>query len=434
MNTVGLHFTKITPLCLIFCALGCFALSPQTQAVNPPLTPDPGSKPVSNTADGQNALLSVTTGIHNSAFGFDALLSNTDANFNTAVGSAALLSNDGTENTAVGCGALLSNTSGANNTANGAFALFFNTIGEGNTAVGMAALENNTDTFNTATGFQALMLNSGGGANTATGAFALLNNNDGSGNSAFGRDALNTNADGFDNSAFGIAALSNNFDGSNNTAMGTASLASNTSGSNNIGLGDGAGQNLTTGDNNIDIGNDGVADEAGTIRIGAQGTHTQTFVAGISGVTVTGDPVVVSSDGQLGVATSSQRFKDEIKPMNKASEAILALKPVTFRYKKEIDPHRAQQFGLVAEQVEKVNPDLVARDKEGKPYTVRYDAVNAMLLNEFLKEHRKVQELEANSEHQQRQIEALTAGLQKVSVQLETNKPAVQLVEDNQER
>jgi len=200
-------------------------------------------------------------------------------------------------------------------------------------------------------------------------------------------------------------------------------------------LGSGAGSSLTNGSNNIDIGNEGVAGEQRTIRIGSSSgssSQTRTFVAGISGARLTGAAVVVNTDGQLGTTTSSKRFKDEVKPMDKASEAILALKPVTFHYKKEIDPERTPQFGLVAEEVEKVNPDLVVRDKEGKPYSVRYDQVNAMLLNEFLKEHRKVQELEANAVRQQKQIEALTAGLQKVSAQFELSKPAPRAVLNNQ--
>ena len=202
-----------------------------------------------------------------------------------------------------------------------------------------------------------------------------------------------------------------------------------------------AGANLTTGSNNIDIGANvvGNANDANTIRIGKQGTQKSTFVAGIFGTAVTGSTVVVNSTGKLGVATSSARFKEAIKPMDKASEAILALKPVTFRYKEEVDPDRAPQFGLVAEDVEKVDPTLVIHDEQGKPFTVHYEAVNAMLLNEFLKEHRKVRELddkaqkqEATIAQQQKQIEALTAGLQKVSDQLQLTKPAPQLVADDQ--
>jgi len=195
-----------------------------------------------------------------------------------------------------------------------------------------------------------------------------------------------------------------------------------------------------TGNSNIDIGNFGVGGESKTIRIGTRGTQRNAFITGISGVTVAnGVGVIIDTNGHLGTVVSSQRSKEAIKPMDKASEAILALKPVTFRYKKELDPDGIPQYGLVAEDVEKVNPDLVARDEEGKPYTVRYEAVNAMLLNEFLKEHRIVQEqgatitrqrkdFEAAVAQQQKQIDALTAGLQNVSAQLETNKSAPQVV------
>jgi hypothetical protein len=189
---------------------------------------------------------------------------------------------------------------------------------------------------------------------------------------------------------------------------------------------------LTTGDNNIDIGNSGIPDEANTIRVGTQGTQKKTFIAGVSGAGVSGMAVKVNAAGQLGTAPSSARFKEAIKPIDKASETILALKPVSFRYKKEIDPERTPQFGLVAEEVDKVNPDLVARDAQGKPYTVRYDAVNAMLLNEFLKEHRTVQ-------NQQKEIDALKAELkeqrafiQRVSDKVELTKPAPQTVLNNQ--
>jgi len=185
-----------------------------------------------------------------------------------------------------------------------------------------------------------------------------------------------------------------------------------------------AGSNLTTGGNNIDIGAPGVAAEANTIRIG-KSAQKKTFIAGIRGVTVaSGVGVIVGTNGQLGTILSSARFKEAIKPMDKSSEAILALKPVTFRYKEELDPDRIPQFGLVAEEVEKVNPDLVARDEDGKVNTVRYEAVNAMLLNEFLKEHRKVQDLE-------KQVAALTAGLQKVTARVEAANSVPRVVSDN---
>jgi hypothetical protein len=205
-------------------------------------------------------------------------------------------------------------------------------------------------------------------------------------------------------------------------------------------LGVGAGENLTTEDNNIDIGNLGVAGDANTIRIGEPTAvtdpafgetlpaHTATFIAGIYGTTASGGTAVyINSSGQLGTLTSSARFKQDIHSMDKASEAILALQPVTFHYKRELDPKGIRQFGLVAEQVEKVNPDLVARDAEGKAYSVRYEAVNAMLLNEFLKEHKKVEQLEATAARQQKEIDTLTAGLQKVSAQVELKQPSPQM-------
>ncbi len=288
---------------------------------------------------------------------------------------------------------------------------------------------------------------------------ALLNNTTGINNTANGVQALLINTTGNFNTASGQGSLFNNTTGHNNMADGQNALKSNTTGSNNVALGSNAGINLTTGSNNIEIFNRGVAGEANTIRIGKQGTQTATFIAGISGATVAGGiGVIIDSSGHLGTVMSSERFKDEIKPMDKASEAILALKPVTFRYRHELDPEGIPQFGLVAEQVEKVDADLVARDDQGKAYTVRYEAVNAMLLNEFLKEHRKVEQQErkvqeheatiaelksANTKQaatiaqqqkdfrvaiaqQQKQIEALTTGLQKV--ELEMSKAAAQLV------
>ena len=288
----------------------------------------------------------------------------------------------------------------------------------GNTAEGNGALDSvrisvglQTGLENTAIGFDALNANTEGNFNTASGVAALLSNT------------------GDKNTASGNAALQNNTAGSGNTADGQAALFNNT-GDNNIALGKDAGRNLTTGKNNIDIFDQGVAGEANTIRIGTQGTQTAIFVAGIVGGT--GTPVLVNADGKLSTTSSSARFKDEIKPMGTASEAILALKPVTFCYKKEIDAERTPQFGLVAEDVERVNPDLVVRDAAGKVYSVRYEAVNAMLLNEFLKEHKTVQEQGAMIARQQKQIEALTAGLQKVSAQLELIKAAPQTVVNNQ--
>jgi len=308
------------------------------------------------------------------------------------------------------------------NTAEGANALFSLTTGAANMAIGSKALyANTTGNQNTAAGDHALRHNTTGSQNTATGTRALFNNSTGIQNAANGTNALYSNTIGYSNTANGYFALTENTTGSTNTANGYGALFRNKTGSNNIGLGHYAGQALTTGSNNIDIGNPGVTAESDTIRIGQQANQTDTFIAGIHGQIVSGSAVFVNSVGRLGTVPSSQRFKDNITPMDKLSESLFALEPVTFHYKKELDPVGGSQFGLVAEQVVKVNPDLVVRDKEGKPYSVRYDQVNAMLLNEFLKEHREVQELK-------KEVAALTAGLQKVNAEVEASKPAPQVV------
>jgi hypothetical protein len=320
----------LTPRSLVLLSLLCFGLLPPAQAVVPP--PD-GGYPGGNTAEGQNALLSLSTGTYNTGVGLFSLLSNTEGNFNTAIGAGTLLTNTADENTATGAGALLSNTTGANNTANGAFALFSNTTGFNNNAVGNSALEDNST-------------------------------------------------------------------GSNNTA-----------------LGDRAGGSVTTANDVICIG-------AGVF---GENVDNSCFIGNIWNQSGGSQAVYVNSEGKLGAQVSSRRFKDEIKPIKQASEVIFGLRPVSFRYKPEIEPTRPLGFGLIAEEVEKISPDLVTRSADGKAYTVRYDAVNAMLLNEFLKEHRKNEEQEATIARQQKQIEALTAGLQKVSSQLEISKPASRL-------
>ena len=433
-------------LILVALTLGAFALASVPTAFGVVPAPD-GGYPGGNTAEGDNALFSLTTGANNTAIGQAALFTNTTGSNNTANGTDALADNTtGSFNTANGFTALFHNTTGIENTANGLSALQENTTGSFNTANGVDALFGNTiGSVNTADGFLALSVNTTGNFNTANGAAALQNNTAGSNNTAAGTQALSKNITGSNNTADGVNALFGNTTGSNNTASGEAALFRNTTGSSNIALGVNAGSNLTIGNNNIHIGNVGVAAEANTVRVGTQGTQRRAFIAGISGTAVTGSPVVVNASGQLGVAASSERFKDEIKRMDKASEAILGLQPVTFRYKKDIDPDRVPQFGLVAEDVAKVNPDLVARDTKGEVYTVRYDAVNAMLLNEFLKEHRKVQAQDvtiaqvrstaakqgATIAEQQEEIEALTAGLQKVSAQIEASKPPPQMLVNN---
>jgi hypothetical protein len=325
------------------------------------------------------------------------------------------------------------------NTFLGADALLSNTSGESNTAIGGGALTSNTTGFdNTANGSTALFYNTAGYANTANGAFALFLNTSGSDNTAVGTTALTNNITGGANTAVGVEALRAST-GKDNTALGFLA-GQNLTGDNNIAVGFLAGQYLLD-DNNIDIGNQGGADDSGVIRIGTEGTHTATFIAGIreaplaQGVAMA---VGITADGQLGVRASSARFKEVIRPMDKASEAILALKPVTFRYKKDLDPKATPQFGLVAEEVAKVDPDLVSRDVAGKPFTVRYDEVNAMLLNEFLKEHRKVADqseqiadLKATVAELKSAFKAQAAQIQKVSDQIQAQAPAPRVVANN---
>jgi hypothetical protein len=368
----------ITPsFVIILAVITCFAS--RVQAVSPP--PD-GDYPGGNTAEGQEALISLSSGTFNTATGWLSLASVTTGSLNTGVGAGTLVLNTADGNTAVGVAALLNNTTGFGNTANGGFVLANNTTGNQNTAVGRDALTSDTT----------------GGANTAVGGSALANHRTGSNNTAIGRDAL-----------------LNDTIGESNVAIGRSALVNNTNGVTNISIGTDSGGSVTTASNVVCIGF-GVA--------GANVDET-TWIGNIFGVTTqsgTTAPVVVSDTGQLGTVVSSQRFKKDIATMEKASETILSLRPVTFHYK--TDTKGTPQFGLVAEEVAKVNPALALPDKEGKPYTVRYEAVNAMLLNEFLKEHRRVEQLE-------KQIEALTEGLQKVSSQLQLHKPELQTVLNN---
>jgi hypothetical protein len=415
-NMTILHFGTSTArsplrigLLLIPLALACFAVSPAAQAVSPP--PD-GGYPGGNTAEGQNALFTLTTGEFNTAVGFFALDSNTTGSFNTALGAGTLFANTVSSNTAVGAGALLSNTIGSSNTANGAFALLSNTTG----------------LTNVANGYQALFSNTTGGKNTAIGTGALFSNTVGGENTATGLGALAANTTGVDNTANGLNALVANMTGSGNTAIGSGALGFSTTGHGNTALGDGAGSSVTTASNVISIGSNGA------------NVTNSCFIGNIRGITTANNDavqVMIDSAGQLGTVSSSRRYKTDIKPMDNGSESILALKPVSFRYKAHKDA--TPQFGLIAEQVAEVNPDLVVRDKNGEIYTVRYDAVNAMLLNEFLKEHRKVEEQQATIAQLKKdfgttigqliaRLDEQAAQIQKVSAQLEASKPAPQMV------
>jgi hypothetical protein len=432
-------------------ALCCFALSPPLKAQCPSACGAGG-----NTAVGDNALDSLTTGINNTAVGKDALTSNAGGAYNTAVGSGALANNTtGTFNMAIGTEALNLNN-GNFNLAIGFRVAYLNTSGRHLTGIGAAAMRNNTTgEFNTAIGADALRENTTTGLNVAVGDAALAVYN------GAGTDGANT--------AVGSLALSALTSDIENVAVGRRALEFLTSGGNNVSVGWRSGDGLTTGSGNTFLGN-----RAGAVAP-STGQYNNTILLGIAGDSNAIDPngrayighvrdvtpgngildseyVIIDADGNLGstpnLLPSARRFKKDIKPMDhKISEAVLALKPVTFHYKNQgtKDHTKAQdrpQFGLIAEDVAEVDPDLVTRDKDGEIYTVRYDAVNVMLLNEFLKEHKKVEEqqvsiadLKSTVALQQKEMQVLTAQLkeqaaqiQKVSAQLETSKPAPKVV------
>jgi len=392
-------------LSLIF--LCVLAVGPKVQAVLPPPA---GCYPNYTTAEGCNALSLLTTGAANTGVGWYSLFSAGSASYNTGVGAGALAltSIDGDSNTAVGTAALLLNTTGTLNTAVGTGALVYNDTGNGNTAIGYNALPNNTTgTQNIAIGYSAMRDNTTGGLNTAIGLLALINNTEGGNNTAIGRNALQDNETGSANTAIGYRA----------------------------GLD-------VTGDNNVCIGGAiGVAGVDNTTWIANVNTLTQNFSAGVN------DYVTVRlSDGRLGhtAVVSSRRYKEDIKPLAAASEALYALKPVSFRLKKEYDETQRPGFGLIAEEVEKVDPVLVYHNNKGQAESVRYELVNAMLLNEFLKEHRrgeeqdcKIHEQETTIAELRSQIQSLaamvneqTSELRKVSAWIETSEAKAQFAQN----
>jgi hypothetical protein len=381
-----------------------------------------------NTSVGLDALLDNTTGSGDTAIGFQALENNTTGVNNTATGDFALLANTtGDLNTADGLNALLSNSTGTGNTAIGVSALYFNTAGGNNTATGYGALtQNTTGIQNTASGVSALNNNTTGAADAAFGALALFSNTTGSSNTASGTSALSNTITGSNNTASGGSALNDNTTGSDNTASGFSALVFNTTGSNNVAIGSSAGANLTTGSSNIDIYDAGVAGESNTIRIGTVGTQTATFIAGINGTGVTGGAaVVVNSAGQLGVLSSSGRYKHDIRDMGDASDRLMKLRPVSFRYKS--DTTGTQQYGLIAEEVAKVYPELVVNGPDGKPETVAYHLLPAMLLNELQKQAcadqnrgRKLAQKDAQIAALQRQL----AAVQKTNVEFDARMTA----------
>lgn len=462
-----MKFRKLLPVALV-----CFAFLPQMQAApipNPLGTPLPGYPnpdgcyAAFTTAEGCNALALLGSGVGNTGLGWYSLFLVGSGSFNTGTGAGALALTTAGQNTATGAGAMLLNTSGRRNTVAGTDALLYNDTGLYNGAVGAFALFNNTNGFsNNAMGDSALLSNVHGAQNTALGDLALgnndftaaglanfntgvgaevlLNNTNGDSNNAVGAYALSGNTIGVFNQAMGVLALASNLVGSANIAIGDSALINAGTGgpsSFNTVIGDAAGGALTSGSDNIYIGATagGPAVESGAIRIGDPSFISGAWIAGIFGNLTPGVPVYINASGRLSTTPSSQRYKEDIKSMDKASEALFALKPVTFRYKKEFDATGTPQFGLVAEEVAKVNPDLVYRDNEGKIYSVRYEAVNAMLLNEFIKEHRTMEKQQATMASQEAQIKWLTeivkqqaTQIQKVSAQLEMIRPTPQVV------
>ena len=377
--------------------LACFGVLDGAQAI---ITDTQGWFQNGNTAAGQNALFNMRGGHYNTALGLLSLNALANGSSNTAVGAWALTGNNGNNNTATGAVALQSNRIGEDNTANGTSALASNVEGSQNTAIGSQALTSNTGYNNTAIGFEALSSNTDGSFNTAVGRNALMGNTLATFNTAIGQDSLL------------FATI-----GGGNTGVGYGALSSTTTGSSNTALGYYAGWSVTEANNVICIGS-----------LGANVSNS-TWISNVWGVTTQSGntaPVVVSDGGQLGVVASSERFKKDIAGMKDASSVLLALRPVTFHYKS--DAKDTPQFGLIAEEVAKVNPALVLRDQDGKPFTVRYDAVNAMLLNEFLKEHQKVEKLEAALGAVNERLAEQDAKIQKVSAQLEVSQSAPQTV------
>jgi hypothetical protein len=367
---------------VLICLISAMAAPALAQQPPDPVTSDS----LANTAMGTNALLHVNldeSGCHNTASGEDALYSDTSGSYNTATGFSSLYSN----------------TTGSNNVATGFESLYFNSTGSGNTASGYQALyTNSTGTFNTASGTGALYANSTADYNTASGYGALYYNNGGS------------------NTASGYQALYANVSGNDNTANGMHALASNTTGSSNVAVGWHAGYNLTTGSNNVDMSNVGVAAESGVIRIGTTGTQTKAFIAGIYGTSVSGSAVVVNSSGQLGVVVSSERFKTDIAPMGSDSAKLQTLRPVKFHLKS--DPTGEVQYGLIAEEVAKVYPELVIRDETGRIDGVRYDELAPMLLNQMQEQQNVVAAYSAKIAAQDQRAAAQDAKIAQLQEQL----------------
>lgn len=365
-----------------------------------------------NTAVGNSALYLNTTGVWNTATGNSALYFNTTGKGNSAFGTSALTKNTtGNYNAGFGTSALYENTTGNNNAAFGTGSMYKNTTGGYNSAFGNGAMyENEFGSSNTALGASALSTNTSGNNNTAAGAEALFSNSTGGNNAGFGYLSLYANTNGANNDASGYEALYKNTTGQSNSAVGSQALFNNTSGGHNVAVGQDAGYNQTTGSNNIYISHEGVAAESGVTRIGTPGTQTTAFIAGIDTAKVTGSAVYVTSSGQLGVLASSERYKTSIAPMNATNtDKLRQLRPVSFQLK--TDPGGAVQYGLIAEEVEKVYPELVIRDEAGKIQGVRYEELTPMLLDQVQRQQSMMESQAEELKQLQQKVAALLVQL-----------------------
>jgi trimeric autotransporter adhesin len=385
----------------------------------------PGSTTVPNVAVGADALSHVSTGNANTATGFAALFNNTTGSSNTSTGWGSMNFNtSGVVNEAFGVDALYNNTSGGYNVALGAAALYTNSTGNYNVAVGHRALSGNTvGSYNTGVGRWALYSNTTGNYNMAIGGYTLYSNTTGSANNATGYGALYNNTTANYNSAVGNNALYSNTTGAQNTANGVLALFANSTGSNNVAVGYNAASGVAGGNsNNIHIGSVGSSGDSATIRIGNVGTQTSFFAAGISGAGVSGVGVVVSSSGQLGVALSSRRFKEDIHDMGDASDGLMRLRPVTFRYKQPADDgSKPVQYGLIAEEVAEVYPDLVAHSVDGQIETVKYQLLDPMLLNEVQRQNALILKQRSELDAQQAQIKELASQMKLIEASLRSS-------------
>lgn len=380
--------------------------------VMPNINTNSGAGAQDNSGFGDYALWEATTGCCNTAMGYASLQSVTTGSFNSAFGVNALQDSTGDYNSAFGTGALTYNNVGNNNTAVGYSALLgqnngFPVGGNDNTAVGADALYSNKQNQNTAVGSQSLHANTNGTLNTASGFQSLYHSTTGSNNTAAGANAL-----------YGQHGMT----GSNNTAVGVNALQHVSTGDNNIAYGYQSGLSVTTGSHNIDIGNEGAETDNGIIRIGRPGIQSATYISGIDTNVVTGAAVYVTSSGELGVLASSERYKTAIEPLDDDADRLQLLRPVSFHLKN--DPAGSIQYGLIAEEVNKVYPELVIHDAAGNIQGVRYDELAPLLLKEVQQQRRELADV-AQLRQQVAELKKMNEAMQAALIELQTQRARV---------